>query len=187
MGQERTTEFIAEREDWSRANGLRLVDLGGAIDSPDGYESYDRHNADIVGNLDETWKLDDDSVGVLRAHDVIEHLVDPIHTMNEAWRVLADGGVLDVLVPSTDGPGAWCDPTHISFWNRRSFRYYTEASMRRYLEPECRCRFRAEVLADVRMWEGIPYVVAHLVALKSGEDWNLPTDLSSEADQGGRP
>lgn len=154
------------RLSWCRERGLRAVDLGGAIGAPPGFETYDRQNADIVGNLDDDWLLADASVGLLRAHDVVEHLRDPIHTMNEAYRVLAPGGVLDILVPSTDGRGAWCDPTHVSFWNIRSFRYYTEPEMRQYLEPECTCLFTPLVLENRMMWEGIPYVVAELVPVK---------------------
>lgn len=161
--------FIAMQEKWCQDNHLRMIDLGGAINSTYGYESYDRHNADIVGDLNDTWKLKDDSVGLLRAHDIVEHLRDPIHTMNEAWRVLAHGGVFDVLVPSTDGAGAWCDPTHVSFWNKRSFRYYTEADMRAYLEPECVCRFQPIKLVDVHLWDGIPYVQAQLLAVKNDD------------------
>lgn len=160
--------FIPMQQKWCSDQGLYMVDLGGAIDCPEEYISYDRHNADIVGDLNDTWLLEDDSVGLLRAHDVIEHLKDPIHTMNEAWRVLVHGGVLDILVPSTDGVGAWCDPTHISFWNKRSFRYYTEGWMRKYLEPECVARFQVVRLEDVSLWEGIPYVQAQLLAIKDG-------------------
>jgi hypothetical protein len=158
--------FIPMQEKWSTDNGLRIIDLGGAIGCPVGYESYDRHNADIVGDLNDTWAIYEDTVGLLRAHDVIEHLKDPIHFMNEAWTVLAHGGVLDILVPSTDGAGAWCDPTHVSFWNKRSFRYYTEASMRKYIEPECFARFQVVKLVDKVMWDGIPYVQAQLLAIK---------------------
>jgi glycosyltransferase involved in cell wall biosynthesis len=160
--------FIPMQQKWCSEQGLYMVDLGGAIDCPEEYVSYDRHNADIVGDLNDKWLLEDNSVGLLRAHDVIEHLKDPIHTMNEAWRVLVHGGVLDILVPSTDGQGAWCDPTHVSFWNLRSFRYYTESFMRRYLEPECVARFQVVKLVNVHMWEGIPYVQAQLLAIKDG-------------------
>jgi SAM-dependent methyltransferase len=161
-------DFIQMQEKWSKDNNLRLIDLGGAINAPEGYESYDRHQADIIGDLNEMWALEDSSVGLLRAHDIIEHLKDPIHTMNEAYRVLAHGGVFDILVPSTDGQGAWCDPTHISFWNKRSFRYYTEKGMRAYIEPECSCKFQIVKLENIMMWEGIPYVQAQLIAIKDG-------------------
>jgi len=158
--------FMSMQEKWTKDNGLYMVDLGGAINCPEEYVSYDRHNADIVGDLNKSWKLEDNSVGLLRAHDVIEHLKNPIHTMNEAWRVLTHGGVIDILVPSTDGAGAWCDPTHISFWNKRSFRYYTEASTRRYIEPECFCRFQVVKLENVMLYDDLPYVQAHLLAVK---------------------
>jgi len=54
-----------------------------------------------------------------RAHD------GRIHVMNEAWRILKRDGLFDIEVPTTDGMGAWQDPTHRTFWNRNSFLYYT--------------------------------------------------------------
>lgn len=170
MWQNHDRYFTPMQEKWCADQGLYMVDLGGAIDCPEEYVSYDRHNADLVGDLNDDWSLlADDSVGLLRAHDVVEHLKDPIHTMNEAWRVLAHGGLLDILVPSTDGVGAWCDPTHISFWNKRSFRYYTEASVRRYIEPECHCRFQPIKVVDTVLWDDIPYVHAQLLAVKNDD------------------
>jgi hypothetical protein len=160
--------YVPMVEKWARDAYLGLVDLGGAINQPAGYKSIDRHNADIVCDLNGDWALSDQSVGVLRAHDIIEHLKDPIHTMNEAWRVLAHGGLLDIMVPSTTGVGAFCDPTHVSYWNARSFRYYTEAVVRAYIEPECVCRFQVVKLAEVQHFEGIPYVQAQLQAVHDG-------------------
>lgn len=77
-------------------------------------------------DLREHWPWEDGYISEIRAHDLIEHLPDKIHTMNEAWRVLEPGGKLDIVVPTTDGPGAWQDPQHVSFWNRNSFYYYTD-------------------------------------------------------------
>jgi hypothetical protein len=42
--------------------------------------------------------------------------------------VLKPGGTAEITVPTTDGPGAFQDPTHVSFWNRRSFLYYEAGS-----------------------------------------------------------
>ena len=81
--------------------------------------------ADMVADLTQRWPWADASVQHIRAWDIIEHLPKPIHTMNEAWRVLAPGGTLEIVVPTTDGRGAWQDPQHVSFWNRNSFFYYT--------------------------------------------------------------
>lgn len=79
---------------------------------------------DIIVDLRKRWPWKDSSIEHIIAHDVIEHLPDAIHTMNELWRVLCAGARVEIVVPTTDGPGAFQDPTHRSFWNRRSFLYY---------------------------------------------------------------
>ena len=78
---------------------------------------------DVATDLEQRWPWEDDPVHYIRAVDIVEHLHDAIHTMNEAWRVLGHGGVFEILVPSTDGRGAFQDPTHVSFWNQNSFYY----------------------------------------------------------------
>jgi hypothetical protein len=77
-----------------------------------------------VADLREPWPWHDDTVDYVRAWDIIEHLPDKIFTMNEIWRVLRPDGTVEIAVPTTDGTGAFQDPTHVSFWNRRSFLYY---------------------------------------------------------------
>lgn len=79
---------------------------------------------DVTADLTKTWPWPDDTFDEIRAYDIIEHFPSHIHTMNELWRVLKPGGVADIRVPTTDGRGAWQDPTHVSFWNRHSFWYY---------------------------------------------------------------
>lgn len=146
---------------------LRKIDLCGAHDCPEGYTPLDcvEVPGGIVADLNGPWPLADNSVGVIRAHDAIEHLRDPIHVMNEAWRVLAPGGFFLIMVPSTSGPGAWCDPTHVSFWNHLSWRYYTDRDFAKYV-PAFKGRFQ---LSDSSTTSGpIPYERAGLIALKPG-------------------
>jgi hypothetical protein len=80
---------------------------------------------DQIADLRQAWPWADNSVEYIRAWDIIEHLPDKILTMNEAWRVLRPDARIDIVVPTTDGTGAFQDPTHVSFWNRRSFLYFT--------------------------------------------------------------
>ena len=104
------------------------IDLGCGDWKPEGFIGVDiapRPNVDVVANLNSRFPFPDSSADVIRAHDVIEHLEDRIHTMNELWRVAKPDGVIDIRVPSTDGRGAFQDPTHISFWNINSFMYYS--------------------------------------------------------------
>lgn len=81
--------------------------------------------ADLICDLRGPWPWVDSSVDYILANDVIEHLPDKVHTMNELWRVLKNGGLVDIFVPTTDGRGAWQDPQHCSYWNRNSFFYHT--------------------------------------------------------------
>src|SRR5882757_794152 len=97
-----------------------------------GYINVDRVlPADVLVDLAEPWPWLDSSTDEILAHDIIEHLPNKIRTMNEAWRVLKHGGILDIIVPTTDGPGAFQDPTHISYWHRNSFWYYTAGDAHR--------------------------------------------------------
>ena len=42
---------------------------------------------DLAADLRQPWPWPESSVGFVRAWDIIEHLPDKIHTMNELWRV----------------------------------------------------------------------------------------------------
>ena len=182
LAEKFSSDYVAQSPDFVR-QGLRKIDLCGGIDTYKDYEPIDKTTG---YDLDRTWghsplahsgppfltPIADKSVGVIRAFDAIEHLRSPIHTMNEAYRVLAPGGFLLIQVPSTDGRGAFQDPTHVSFWNENSFWYYTRASHARYI-PESKARFQIAKLrsffpTDWHRENSIPYVEAHLIALKPG-------------------
>jgi O-antigen biosynthesis protein len=159
---------LAERE--AELRGLLLVDMGGGINQLPGYLTIDQIGADINCDLNHGIPLEDNSVGVLNASHVIEHLRDPIKTMREIHRVLAHGGWAFIEVPSTDGRGAWQDPTHVSYWNQNSFWYYTEANLAKYIRNtdikfqsfRCETWFPNQWLKD----NNIPVVTAWMCAIK---------------------
>jgi SAM-dependent methyltransferase len=132
-----------------------------------GFTTLDLKDADIIHDLNTPWPFADSSVGVIRAFDVFEHLKDPLFTMKELYRVLSPGGWAIIQVPSTDGRGAFQDPTHVSFWNENSFLYYTNKDLAKYIDTPV--RFQAARLhttpVDARH---ICWTVAHLVSLKDG-------------------
>jgi hypothetical protein len=174
--------LIAE---WCRRRNLPMYDLGGAFSKPDGYLSIDlQQGADYVCDIREGLPLlADNSVGCIRAYDFLEHIPHcrdstcthqkahcTVGLMNELYRVLVPGGWLLTNTPSTDGRGAFQDPTHCSFWNSNSFFYYTRREQAQYV-PGIKCRFQS-----TRKWNWQPnkwcqdnniwYVGADLVALK---------------------
>lgn len=158
---------------WAKRNGLLALDLGAAHGRPDGYQGVDKHpgvDVDIIAELPAPLDLPDNSVGVIRAVDFLEHVADKVALINEIYRLLAPGGMLLSMTPSTDGRGAFQDPTHAAFYNENSFWYYTEAKYHSFV-PEITARFQSSRLVTSYPTEwhathNIPYVIANLIALK---------------------
>jgi len=96
--------------------------------------------ADYLWDLRSPWPWRDNSIDEIFAHDVFEHVDNAdfrgnrgkIWVLNEAWRVLRPCGLLNLAVPCvmlSDGrlnPGAFSDPTHVSFWTPDDRYYFCE-------------------------------------------------------------
>lgn len=108
----------------------------------------------LQADLNKTWPWDTSSVDLIRANDIFEHLCPTVElqnfypkpgdanvgmaevrradvqpktwVMNEAHRILKPGGILDMIVPTTDGRGAYQDPTHVTFWTPNDLFYFCE-------------------------------------------------------------
>jgi O-antigen biosynthesis protein len=158
---------------WAAREDLLAIDLGSAHNKPDGYLGLDQHpgpGVDIVATLPDRIDLPESSVGVIRAVDFLEHVADKVALINELYRLLAHGGLLLSQTPSTDGRGAFQDPTHVAFYNENSFWYYTEANYRNFV-PEIKAKFQSSRLittfpTEWHVRHNIPYVTANLIALK---------------------
>ena len=137
------------------------IDLGCGKTKPDGFIGIDiaaGEGVDIVHDLSQGIPMDDNSVDYVRAYDFVEHLPNKINTMNEIWRVLQHGGLADIFVPSTEGSGAFQDPTHVSFWNENSFLYFTNKE-KAYLELGQKYGFKGEfnLIDFVTLVKGKPW------------------------------
>ena len=152
----------------SAPQGLDRIEIGGRMNARKGYTTVDlRGPADIIADLNGRWPFEDSSAWVIRAFDVLEHLKSPIHAMKEISRVLAPGGWLVGQVPSTEGRGAFQDPTHVSFWNENSFLYYTNASWAKYIDTPA--RFQAvNLYTTAKDDRDVCWTRFHLVNLKGG-------------------
>jgi acetyltransferase-like isoleucine patch superfamily enzyme/SAM-dependent methyltransferase len=183
MTQRPETELLqkALQDEQTPPGNLVRVDLGcGARKAPGfiGVDIFPAPGVDIVADLSTAFPFEDNSVDELRAYDFIEHVPDRLRTMNEIWRVCKDGALVDLFVPSTDGRGAFQDPTHFSFWNVNSFQYFT-VEHPAYLEL-CKCygfrgAFHIESLRQYESPEQVIHVHALLRAIKD------PSALSSSA------
>lgn len=108
---------------------LLKLNLGCGRRFMEGYINVDSRkelNPDRLVDIEKGLPFESNSVDEIIAYDFLEHIhVDKvIFVMQEIHRVLKIGGILDFMVPSTDGRGAFQDPTHNSFWNANSFLYW---------------------------------------------------------------
>lgn len=150
---------------YAEINGLMKIDLCGGFSKPDGYTSIDLENGDITADLNKGIPLADNSVGIVRAHDALEHIANKQMIMKEIHRVLAPGGILLSSTPSTDGRGAFQDPTHVSFWNENSFWYWTRPNQAQYINNNHmfrECKLLTWFPSEWHRDNNISYVVAHL-------------------------
>ncbi|MFI6353077.1 glycosyltransferase [Streptomyces sp. NPDC050743] len=160
---------------WTARRGLLALDLGAAHRKPPGYLGVDQRpgmGVDIVATLPDKLDLPDNSVGLMRAVDFLEHVPQKVPLINELYRLLAPGGMLLTMTPSSDGRGAYQDPTHVAFYNENSFWYYTDNQYRAFV-PDIEARFQSSRLvtyfpSEWHSKNNISYVVANLIAMKEG-------------------
>jgi glycosyltransferase involved in cell wall biosynthesis len=164
-------EFIEELAlAWAKRRGLRCLQLRTPIwigDEPD-----ERYEEFVVDPTTPEIAADPDSVGVIKAIDVLQRIPQPTQFFNEVYRVLVHAGLILTQTPSTDGRGAFQDPTHTAFYNENSFMYFTQQSLRE-LVPDLVARLQVSHLHTFYPSPGheelnIPYVEANLLAVKDG-------------------
>jgi len=176
---QQTTKQLFQQYAWNLAckdatdKGLHIVELGGGINPKDGCNiNIDLEEGNYKWDLNDGIPLDDNSVGVIWASHILEHLHDKHKIMCEIHRVLVDGGWAFIQVPSTDGRGAFQDPTHVSYWNENCFWYYTKKDKAAYIRNN-NVRFQAFKL-DTFYWEprsdNIAITDAWLVAIKENKN-----------------
>jgi predicted SAM-dependent methyltransferase len=112
------------------------IDLGCGRKKKSGWFGIDCQyfdGVDLVCDCNEVIPLDDNVASEVNASDFLEHINNDkrIHIMTEIWRILKPNGLFYSFTPSTDGRGAFQDPTHYSFWNENSFWYYCHDNARR--------------------------------------------------------
>lgn len=170
---QKTTVELFNKYAWELAckdakdKGLHIVELGGGINPKAGCNiNIDMEDGNLKHDLNDGIPLPDNSVGVIYASHILEHLYDKHKIMCEIHRVLADGGWAFIQVPSTDGRGAFQDPTHVSYWNQNSFWYYTRADKAAFIRNNT-IRFQPFRLETFWWEDHIAVTDAWLVAVKN--------------------
>lgn len=162
----RHLESLVLRE--AALKGMPAIDLGSAKSPRIGWQGADilpgqAYTCDLTKT---PWPWADNSVQAFRANDLLEHLPDKAVTVREIWRCLAPGGWLLSETPSTDGRGAFMDPSHVSYWNENSWWYWTRDEQAHFID-NTDIRFQVSALgthfpSDWHKKHNICYVRANL-------------------------
>ena len=147
-------------------NGISL-NLGCGYNYQEGYINIDNRaevKPDLVCDVIEGLPYEDNSVDEVRAYDFLEHipLGKTIQVITEIWRVLKPGGKFESLTPSSDGRGAFMDPTHVSFWNCHSWLYYSDPQYRNLYN--IKANFHIETLKDFEVVPGMGIIHTLVIA-----------------------
>lgn len=99
--------------------------------------------------------FENNSVEEICAFDFMEHcpISKVVFVMSEIHRVLKPEGIFRFSIPSTDGRGAFQDPTHKSFWNINSWLYYCQGEFHD-IYPELPL-FEVIEIGDVETFPGL--------------------------------
>jgi hypothetical protein len=155
---------------WAKRQGLRCLRLRTPAwigdDPTEDYEdvTIDPENVTIAA--------DDGSVAIIKGYDVLNRVTDRAGLFNEAYRVLAHAGLMLTQTPSTDGRGAFQDPSAVAYYNENSFMYLTQAALHDAI-PDLKARLQVSHLRTFYPSAGhqereISYVQANLLAVKDG-------------------
>jgi len=79
---------------------------------------------DELLDLNGPWLWQDNTIDEILAEDVVEHLDDVVHFIEEAWRVLKPRGRLIIRTVYYTSVNYWIDPTHKRAFHECSFDYF---------------------------------------------------------------
>lgn len=95
---------------------------------------------DVVHDLDKTpYPFKNNFADEMHAYHFLEHMHNPLKTMEEFYRILKPGGILYIRVPHFSSVGAFTDFTHVRPFSLGSFscfekgdhlHFYTKASFK---------------------------------------------------------
>jgi SAM-dependent methyltransferase len=105
------------------------LNLGCGRDIRLGYINLDMlplEGVDVVHDLNvPPLPFKEDLFDEINCQNIIEHLDNFLPFMEDVWRILRHGGLINILTAHCSGPQAFSDPTHRSFFSYNSFRYFT--------------------------------------------------------------
>lgn len=112
----------------------RKIDMGCGRDNLEGYLHLDRRfhspHIDLAWDLNIIpYPFNDNTFSEVRMYDVFEHIDKPLEVLNEVHRILIQGGVFDLRIPTVEDFDLWTDITHKRPFTERSFDHFIRGTV----------------------------------------------------------
>jgi ubiquinone/menaquinone biosynthesis C-methylase UbiE len=108
----------------------RVLDVGcgdSKVDGAVGIDRFSLQGVDIQHNLNEMpWPLDDNDFDRIIFSHAISHLDDICAVMEECFRILKKGGIIEIVAPHFSSDNFYTDPTHVFSMGYRSMNYFVD-------------------------------------------------------------
>jgi predicted SAM-dependent methyltransferase len=87
---------------------------------------------DVVHDITTPLPFDDNMFDHVYSEDVLEHIPQEkkVFIINEIWRILKPGGLMEHRVPNAGSANDFGSPTHISHWSLQQFEHFNVDSYR---------------------------------------------------------
>ncbi len=150
----------------------RTLDLGcGRVKAPGAVGvdfNFDATAADVIADLSDPLPFPDNTIELVRAIHLIEHVMDVMKTMAEMHRVCRPGGTIYLVTPHYTDFSSWRDPTHRWHLNTFSFQYYGTFHGERLWYTRLQLRERKLHVELARIWKymGIQWLVNRFVGCR---------------------
>lgn len=100
------------------------LNLGCGYDKREGFINTDKFpqtNPDLILDVDCKFPFEDNKFEYVLCSHILEHTKDLIFTMGEIYRVLEDGGIVEIAIPEFPCRASIIDPTHIRYFALETF------------------------------------------------------------------
>jgi len=115
--------------------------LGAGKDRKEGFTNVDIYpfeGIDIVADVTKGVPLPTDCAELVYSQDFLEHIAPEhkIKVMNEIYRLLKPGGLMEHWIPNAGSRNDFGSPSHLSHWNLQQFEHFDIDSYRYDVDHE---------------------------------------------------
>jgi SAM-dependent methyltransferase len=142
----------------------KMINLGCGDQCLDGYIGLDiliRKGTNVVSDLEKPLPFATDSVNMIYAKSVLEHIDNLEEILQEVDRILSHSGKFYVYVPHWSNPFHYSDYTHKRFFGLATFDYFSDIKDQKYkfIQPYSSTRFKT---LQIRLLFKSPFRLLHI-------------------------